>query len=1028
MNATSIVAWTLLHFVWQGALVAAALALVLTGMRRRSAQRRYVASVIALAVMASLPVVTASRLANAPRAEAVLFEPRNAAQPGIASIDDASRGTPTKATDPAAASLDAGARVTDDNLAGPSWTERLVPQSLDRLRVWGDRFAPFLVVVWLTGVLLLSLRLLGGWRRVRRLTSSGTVPASSAATARLATIAAGLGVTRTVRLVESAMVQVPAVIGWLRPVLLMPLSMGTALSVRDLELLFAHELAHIRRHDYFINVLQTIVETALFYHPAIWWVSRQIREEREHCCDDIAVAFCGDTRAYAEALVRLEGLRQPEPLLAAAANGGSLLRRVRRLIEDRTNPSDGRARWTALPLAVAALAGIISGTRLDAAPGPVTPSMVVAGTTAELQASQQRSNARPDTVIRHAVQDASLGSRIDWARTTARSDRRATYWIGYAIAADPDRGFIYMNRHVPVRTTDGSMFTGSMRFTSAQGLIISGVPLDSLIGPRKVAETIVLLGYRVENGSATLDRLQLSSGMLPVHFDGRALYWLGDAQDDESIAQMRNLFSEVRSHELKNGVIVTTAAHVDAQVVLAQLRTWLASNDTEEVRARVAEELSQVPLPSAVGLLARTARADRSILVRREAAEALGETEVAGASDTLVRLVNTVEETSVVQEAIEALGERRDPTAFDALVRIVWEEHPVEQQREAVESMGESHDERRTVEVERIALTHRKFEIRREAVETLGELDDAASAIRVLRDVINQDAVREVREEAVETLGDLDDARAFPLLVELARSHRDVEVRKTAVSRLADSERSDEVLTVLREMIQDRSESMARSGIEALGSMKDARVIQLLESTAMRHAARDVQREAVAALGNAEPVDSALRALERIAFAHPSEEMQRSAVEEFGNDEQQDVVVSFLERIMNTHERPAVRIAAVEELGDVEGARARTLLERVAREGRDEALQLAAIESYAESVTARDAVAVLASIVRSGSSAAQERALEELADLDEHAGVPTMIEVARSHPDMALRRRAIEHLGDSDDPRAHAELARLLNR
>lgn len=1027
MNATSIVAWTLLHFVWQGALVAAALALVLAAMRRQAAQRRYVVSVVALAVIASLPVVTAARLANAPQGEAVLLQPRDVAQPGIATIDDVSRAIPVKATDPAPAMPDAGTRVTDGNPAGRSWTERLVSRSLDRLRAWGDRFAPFLVVVWLTGVLLLSLRLLGGWRRVRRLTSRGTRPASSAATDRLATIAAGLGVTRTVRLVESAMVQVPAVVGWLRPVLLLPLSMGTALSVRDLELLFAHELAHIRRHDYFINVLQTIVETALFYHPAIWWVSRQIREEREHCCDDIAVAFCGDTRAYAEALVRLEGLRQPEPLLAAAANGGSLLRRVRRLIEDRTNPSDGRARWTALPLAAAALAGIISGTRLDAAPGPVMPSMI-AGITTELQGAQQRSNARPDTVIRYAGQGTSLGSRIEWARTTARNDRRGTYWIGYAIAADPDRGFIYMNRHVPVRTTDGSMFTGSMRFTSAQGLIISGVPLDSLIGPRKVAETIILVGYRVENGSATLDRLQLSSGMLPVHFDGRALYWVGDAVDDESIAQMRHLFSEVRSRELKNGVITTTAAHVDAQVVLAQLRTWLASNDTEDVRARVAEELSQVPLPAAVGLLARTARADRSILVRREAAEALGETQVAGASDTLVRLVNTVDETSVVQEAIEALGERRDPTAFDALVRIVWEEHPLELQREAVESMGESHDERRVVEVERIALTHRKSEIRREAVETLGELDDAASAIRVLRDVINQDAMREVREEAVETLADLDDARAYPLLVELARSHRDVEVRKAAVSRLADSERSDEALTVLREMIQDPTESVARSGIEALGSMEDARIIPLLETTAMRHASRDVQREAVSALGNAAPVDSALHALERIALSHPSEEIQRSAVEEFGNDEHQDVVVTFLERILNTHERPGVRVAAVEELGDIEGPRARSLLERMAREGRDEALQLAAIESYAESVTAREAVAVLASIVRSGSSAAQERALEELADLDEHAGVPTMIEVARSHPDLAIRRRAIEHLGDSDDPRAHAELARLLNR
>ena len=99
-----------------------------------------------------------------------------------------------------------------------------------------------------------------------------------------------LRIRRPVRLLESALVDVPMVIGWLRPVILLPASALSGLTPQQLEAIIAHELAHIRRHDYLINLLQSLIETLLFYHPAVWWVSRQIRREREHCCDDLAVA------------------------------------------------------------------------------------------------------------------------------------------------------------------------------------------------------------------------------------------------------------------------------------------------------------------------------------------------------------------------------------------------------------------------------------------------------------------------------------------------------------------------------------------------------------------------------------------------------------------------------------------------------------------------------------------------------------------------------------------------------------------
>src|SRR5687768_2508429 len=132
----------------------------------------------------------------------------------------------------------------------------------------------------------------------------------------------------------------------MRPVILLPASALTGLTTSQLELILAHELAHVRRFDYLVNLLQTIVETLLFYHPAVWWVSGRIRLEREHCCDDAAVAACGDVLSYARALTELEGLRGAMPALAMAATGGSLTERVRRLV-DAPAHAHRSSRWVA---------------------------------------------------------------------------------------------------------------------------------------------------------------------------------------------------------------------------------------------------------------------------------------------------------------------------------------------------------------------------------------------------------------------------------------------------------------------------------------------------------------------------------------------------------------------------------------------------------------------------------------------------------------------------------------------------------
>jgi uncharacterized protein (TIGR03435 family) len=216
------------------------------------------------------------------------------------------------------------------------------------------------VGLWLAGVGFLLTRLAGGWIRVRRLhrAALGEIPSRwEHACSRIAVV---LGVHRFVRVVDSPLVDTPTVIGWLRPVIVLPMAAIANLSPTQMDAILAHELAHVRRHDFVVNLLQTVAETVLFYHPAVWWVSTRIRAEREHCCDLVAVDVCGDAVSYAEALTELETWRTADTTLAVAATGGSLLERIRRLLG---GPSDElpRSPGAMTIAAVAALVFVTAG-------------------------------------------------------------------------------------------------------------------------------------------------------------------------------------------------------------------------------------------------------------------------------------------------------------------------------------------------------------------------------------------------------------------------------------------------------------------------------------------------------------------------------------------------------------------------------------------------------------------------------------------------------------------------------------------
>jgi TonB family protein len=317
--------WTLLHSLWQGALIVLVYALLRVLLRERSPEARYALSLGTFVLLALAPLVTFFLIGAAD---------------GVAI--DASAGTVTLV---GAELIVIGA---DAMSAAPAdLTSALAP------------WLPAVVAAWCAGVLVSALRVVGAWRHLGALRRSA-LPLGGPELERLVErLRHELGIDRAVRIARSTLVDSPTVLGWLEPLVLVPASALAGLAPQQLAMILAHELAHIRRHDYLVNAVQTAVETLLFYHPAVHWVGAKLRHEREECCDAIAVRFGGDAIAYARALAELEELRGLNASLALAATGGELLERIERLLGRRPRQQRGTALASAC--AFATLTALVVG-------------------------------------------------------------------------------------------------------------------------------------------------------------------------------------------------------------------------------------------------------------------------------------------------------------------------------------------------------------------------------------------------------------------------------------------------------------------------------------------------------------------------------------------------------------------------------------------------------------------------------------------------------------------------------------------
>lgn len=290
--------WTFIHSIWQGSLIALVLAIVLNRVSGKKSGLRYQISIFALFTILIASLITFT----------IYLDQYTVGQDG-------------------------GMMIALLKNTGPSITAASSEQPEQFFTLSFDRYLPFIVGIWIVGMIIFALRLGGGALYVQLMKHS-RMPIAGNSLRVLYRMKKKLRIKKQIELAQSATIQVPMVIGHLKPMILFPIGVINQLSTNEVEAIIAHELAHIQRSDYLHNLIQSIVEMIFYYHPAVWWISSVVRTERENACDDVAVRLCGDSMSYAKALVEMQSMHTPTPTLAMPLfkSKTQLLSRVKRLL------------------------------------------------------------------------------------------------------------------------------------------------------------------------------------------------------------------------------------------------------------------------------------------------------------------------------------------------------------------------------------------------------------------------------------------------------------------------------------------------------------------------------------------------------------------------------------------------------------------------------------------------------------------------------------------------------------------------
>lgn len=406
------ISWTLIHFCWQAGLIAglygAANKLMTRRASRVTSQTRYLVALGALLCMLAAAAVTFTW-------QMLPTEPAGGV--GTAGSSFAARtGDFPRIAEP-------GVAPSVSHVADAIASVEPAP----RYMLWID-------ALWVLGVCGLSVRNFGGWWMIHRLRTraAGLVPAE--VEAAFARIASALKLQQKVLLRISDLVAGPVTVGAMRAVVLLPLSAVTSLGPDELEVVLAHELAHVKRADFLWNLVQTVMETLFFFHPAVWWVSGRVRHERELCCDDLALSVCPNPVVYASALYRLEEQRSRQMHLAMALDGHQTRQTLRMRIARILGDASAVSRRSERPFSITAVAAgvvvlllsapqvITSLHAMEPAAVPAPIAHAAAPVTTMMTATATHTITRETTMVRTVTQAAAAAPK---AQASDESDEPA---------------------------------------------------------------------------------------------------------------------------------------------------------------------------------------------------------------------------------------------------------------------------------------------------------------------------------------------------------------------------------------------------------------------------------------------------------------------------------------------------------------------------------------------------------------------------------------------------------------------------
>jgi bla regulator protein blaR1 len=325
-NLTFALGWTVVHALWQGIIVAALLAFILYFLRHKKAKTRYQVSVAALFLMFGTSVFT------------------------FVSIVE---------------SINRGGQI-DENMAlilrGIVSSHSVDNQSfMQSVLQFFSQYLSFIVLIWLVGIAFFALRMMGGLMYVEILKTRHLTPLGIEWQSKMDLYKNRLAIPQKVQLLESALITIPMTIGWLKPLILLPIGTVNGMSTQQVEAIIAHELAHIAGRDYLLNIIQTIIEILFYYHPAVWFISANIRMERENRCDDVAVALCGNSLTYAKALLAIQEMQHQNmrtyglAMTFSTNKKGLLLNRIKRILNQPQNRNNIMEKLFATALLVIAV-------------------------------------------------------------------------------------------------------------------------------------------------------------------------------------------------------------------------------------------------------------------------------------------------------------------------------------------------------------------------------------------------------------------------------------------------------------------------------------------------------------------------------------------------------------------------------------------------------------------------------------------------------------------------------------------------